>query len=175
MELQNTLLHVTPLNGKELIVTAKSDANGYVCRIRNLHFSWSIKCRFARFGGFLVRILRIYHYCNFLKIAVKPSRWKFQYEALLCFHYVKYILIYYCTILGLKHTVTWWSCFWCIFSNLKRNSHQKILERFFFSVMLSLYNYFKRLCLFLLKLIPHVCGLISLQDFKNNRWIILIQ
>lgn len=111
----------------------------------------------------------------FLKIAVKPSRWKFQYEALLCFHYVKYILIYYCTILGLKHTVTWWSCFWCIFSNLKRNSHQKILERFFFSVMLSLYNYFKRLCLFLLKLIPHVCGLISLQDFKNNRWIILIQ
>ena len=50
--LQNTLLHVTPLNGKELIVTAKSDANGYVCCIRNLHFSWSIACRFARFGGF---------------------------------------------------------------------------------------------------------------------------
>ena len=38
-ELQNTLLHVTPLNGKELIVTAKSDANGNVCCIRNLHFS----------------------------------------------------------------------------------------------------------------------------------------
>ena len=50
--LQNTLLHVTPLNGKELIVTAKSDANGYVCCIRNLHFSWSITCRFARVGGF---------------------------------------------------------------------------------------------------------------------------
>lgn len=35
--LQNTLLHVTPLNGKELIVTAESDANGYICCIRNLH------------------------------------------------------------------------------------------------------------------------------------------
>lgn len=60
-----TLLHV-PLNGKELIVTAKSMQKMGMYVVLEIYVSVeALNADLLGLGVFLVRILRIYHYCNF--------------------------------------------------------------------------------------------------------------